>query len=390
MLSSLVIYILFIGVLFCFSDGYVRFTKDTTINCFSPYIILIFIIYVTLCTVRYDVGVDYASYLRQYLLASKFSNVDCLTTSEIGWNHFTWTLSHNHIHYTIYFGIIAFLQFFFVIKAFSHEKYLLPYLILAFFIQGYFIDFQNVLRQNIINAVFLYIVMRHRSIKFLHYTLIVVLCFFIHKSSVVLLLLFPLIKFNTKIVTKNKLCLTILIASCIIGYVSDLFTKISQSPIFLMLLSESDYSDYSDVNYLNFGTSKTIGLGFLLKFLVDCVLVYSSKSIFNSLSKNQKVLYSICFQLYFIGTCVHYLFPTSMIFGRPLLYLLIFNIPITSFFLYHVFNTKYKKWSFTKLIKIATIISLVLLFLVNHVVNPEGNKAEWDFYWNHEETQAYR
>lgn len=383
MLSSLIIYILFIGVLFCLSRGYIKYTKDTTINCLNPYVTLIFIIYVALCSVRYDVGVDYESYLIEFLSASKYSNADGLTTTEVGWNHFTWALSKNHIHYTIFFGIIAFLQFLFLIKSFSHEKYLLPYLIIAFFIQGYFIDFQNVLRQNIINVVFLYIVMRHRNIKFLHYAVIVALCFLIHKSSVVLLLLFPLIKYDTRIVTKHKLCLVILVVCCIIGYVCDLFAKISQSPIFLVLLSQTDYSVYTNEGYLNQGTSKTIGLGFLLKFLVDCVLVYSSKNVFNNVDKNQKVLYSICYQLFFIGTCARYLFPTSMILGRPLLYLLIFNIPIMTYYLYYVFNTKYHKWSIIKFINIVSVVSLVLLFLVNHVVNPEGNKAEWDFYWNH-------
>lgn len=364
-----------------FSYGYVKFYPDKSIHLLNPYIVVILILYVVVCAIRYNVGVDFETYLSEYLSARKFSNSSGLTTTEIGWNQFTWSLSRNNIHYTIYFGIIALLQFIFVLKAFSNNKKLLPYLIISFFIGGYFIDFQNVLRQNIVNAVFLYVVMKHRNIKFIKYLIIVALCFLIHKSSLVLILLYPLIKINSGVVSKTKLSISLLIICCLIGLVGDLFAKISQSPLFIAILSQSDYSVYSNEEYLTFGISKPIGIGFFLRFLVDCVLVVYSKKVYDFIGKKQS--YAIYYQLFLIGTCAHYLFPTSMIIGRPLLYLLIFNIPILTYYLYYALNQKYSKWNITKFINLTTISVLVLLFSINHIVKPDGYKAQWDFYWNH-------
>ena len=72
---------------------------------------------------RYDVGVDHLGYLYGYLEKIDVGKGEPLFQflSKTGW--------YLNLHYTVYFGIIAFIQVFFFFYAFKNERYLFPLLV---------------------------------------------------------------------------------------------------------------------------------------------------------------------------------------------------------------------------------------------------------------------
>lgn len=275
------------------------------------------------------------------------------------------------------------MQICFVIKAFKNKSYLLPALIIAFFLNSNFINFQNVLRQNVVMAIFLYIVMRKRNMNFLFLVAIVALCTLIHKSSFIILLLYPLYKVNLKITRYNGLLVSIFIICVVVGYLADIFSKLISSEFIIMQIATSDYSSYSSAEYLNMGTSKSIGLGFLLKVIFDGIVIWNCRRVHEFFNKDNG--YDIYFQIFYIGTCLHYLIPSSMVFGRPVLYLTIFSLPIVTYYIYYIKHTISYRVTPKNVINFMGLSMLILLFFANYFINAEGFKSEYHYFWENPE-----
>ena len=112
--------------------------------------------------IRYGVGVDFFSYLHNY-------NAYTTTTGhwgvskqfEIGFGLITEIIADLKAHYTIYFGVIAFLQLYFTLLAFKKEYKLYPYLVFSFMVSCYWLTYSNGLRQIMAMSIWIW------AIKFL-------------------------------------------------------------------------------------------------------------------------------------------------------------------------------------------------------------------------------
>lgn len=343
-------------------------------------VVILMLYYVLLCGLRFDVGVDYMAYLEEYFGVRHYLSYDA-DKFEPGWAWFTWILSRNGIHFTIYFGIIAFVQIFFLVGAFRNYPVLFPYMILALFLGGYFIGFQNVIRQNIVMCIFLFLVMRKHDASFLKYALVALACFLIHKSSIIILLCYFAIRyFKFNIERKVMLC-GIFLFCVLVGYKFDLFSIVASHIGVLQLISQVGYDGYLIGDNLSMGTDKTMGIGFFLRVAVDLMLVISGSKVYATLKHDSG--YPIWFRLFYVGTCLHYLFPTSRVLGRPILYLTFFTIPVlASYFYFLVCRVKSSSLAFY-IGHICTFVVLFLLFVINHIVSPIGNMAEYHFWWEY-------
>ena len=244
-------------------------------------VVMLILYYVFLCALRFDVGVDYMAYLEEYFGVRYYMSYDA-DKFEPGWAWFTWFLSRNDVHFTVYFGIIAFVQIFLLIGAFRDYPNLFPYMILALFLGGYFIGFQNVIRQNIVMCACLFLVMRKQDASFLKYVLIVLVCSLVHKSSIVMLLCFLTIRYFKFDIERRNVLGGIFLACVLIGYKFDLFSIVTSSIGVLQIISQSNYGGYLAGDTLAMGTDNSMGIGFFLRVVVDFVLIITGGKVFET------------------------------------------------------------------------------------------------------------
>ena len=316
-----------------------------------PLIIWMLLFYTLLCACRYNVGVDYLTYLDEYERYKIYSSYKGVNNFEPGWAWFSWILSNKDIPYTVYFGIIAFAQFCFLLIAFKKRPYLLPSVIFAFFIGHFFLDFQNVIRQNLVMSIFLILVMNKEDIGFIKSLIVLGLCFFIHKSVIVAILLLPLTYVSKVYKYEFKVAPLLSLLCIFIGLKYNIFSGIINNNIFVNTVSNSDYSYYLNDEFISLGLDKTIGVGFLLKCIIDLLLISSGNKMSRYYSHDDKFI--ICYRFFYVGKCLKYLIPTSMVLGRPLLYLTFFSLPILAYF-FHYFTNKYKGLSAYEKVKNVT------------------------------------
>ena len=342
--------------------------------------VVIFILYyVLLCGLRFDVGVDYMTYFSEYSAVKYYMSHESYQF-EPGWSWFTWILSRNDVHFTIYFSIIAFVQIFFLVGAFRDYPKLFPYMVLALFLGGYFIGFQNVIRQNIVMCVFLFLVMRKQDASFFRYVLVALACSFIHKSSIIMVLCYLVIRYFKFNIDRKVILCGLFLLCVLVGYKIDLFTIVTSNIGVLQFISGTSYDVYLHGDNLAMGTDKTMGIGYFLRVLVDLMLIYSGGKAYKTLGDNSG--YPIWFRLFYLGTCLHYLFPTSRVLGRPILYLTFFTIPVLASYFYFLV-CRVKRFPLLSIGHVFTFVVLFLLFVINHIISPVGNMAEYHFWWEY-------
>ena len=378
MLQSLFVYVIMIVSILGCAWLYTQVVSGTKVYVYHPCIFTIVIIYTFFCSVRYDVGVDYPAYLSMFKVSEYATTSQDISHTEPGWAYLTWLISSSHIHFAVYFGIIAYIQILLVISAFKKKAKILPIVILIFFLSGQFISFQNIIRQNIVAACFLYIAMQRYNIKFVFYVLFVLIACLIHKSALILLILYPFIKINRFYINAQWIYALIIVVCAIIGSRFNLLDVVFKNPIMVFILESNDYAYYLQDDNMNMGMGQSIGLGFMLRTVIDVIMVLN-KSYVNRLSADKR--YNIYFRLYFLGTSLSYLFPTSMLVNRPLMYMVIFILPIYSYYFYYVLNSKLTLTSLRKSCAVFCLVGLILLFVNSTFIDPEGNMCEYHFFW---------
>ena len=105
------------------------------------------LIFTVFCAIRYNVGVDYLSYLNEYnyvLLGSGFSR-----DFEPAFEAITKVLASSGCHFSIYFGIWSLLQIGILYYAMKNEKNIIPFLCFTLFCSGIFFMWMNGIRQSI-------------------------------------------------------------------------------------------------------------------------------------------------------------------------------------------------------------------------------------------------
>ena len=378
MIQSLLVYSIAVFILTALARQY-KNSGYTKIYFRHPLIIGILLFYTLLCAVRYNVGVDYPVYLHEYERYKLYTSYEGVNNFEPGWAWFSWLLSTEDVPYPIYFGIIAFFQFFFLLYAFRKRPYLLPGVIIAFFVGLFFLDFQNVIRQNLVMSVFLAIVMNKEDIGLAKCILLLGACYFIHRSVLIVILLIPFIYMSKPYKYEFVVAPFMLILCAFVGFKYDMFSIIINNASFIDTILNGPYAYYMNEENISLGMGKTMGVGFLIKCLADLLLISNGKKLFEYYHNDDKFI--ICYRFLYIGKCLSYLVPTSMVLGRPLLYLTFFYLPLLAYF-FHYLIIKYKSQSsIQKLTDTALVLSLCVLFFAAYFLTPEGYMSEFHFIW---------
>lgn len=368
------------GMLATLKGNVYTISKEGEINTKKSFwsfeIIFPLLLFAIIMGIRYDVGVDYFTYLYNYLHKNYTGKEEYLFffLSDVGW--------YFNFHYTIYFGVIAFLQVLFFFLAFKDERYLFPFLVFFLFANGGYSFWMNVIRQALAMCIWLYSLRYIEHKKFYKYLIFGLIAFLIHRSSIILLIFYPILRNGKDYFKSIPLQLVLVVFAFII---KDLFYSIIMQletiiNFYSSLLGEGLYDNYGLENMLdsvidNEGT----GIAYFFKILLNVmVILYSHK--LKKFYNNKKFV--IVYFFFFIGIIATYIFPLGAYsITRPFRYFFIFQTIMYAYLLYYFFKER-KHLNNLIMFWILLITFLGIFILSQYNADPYSHSL-YQFYFQH-------
>ena len=376
MLFSLFIYITLIAVMSHSFALYPKAYKNKDIKLSHPVILIPILLYTFIMGCRYGVGKDYFNYLELYEDVKYFEP----NWTEFLFSSYTYVLSINKVHFSFFFGIIAFIQIVFFVKAYKKFPKILPLAIIFYFVGSYYLGWNNVLRQNLVVAIFLNMIPLIEKRKMGLYYLGAFLCIGIHLSSILLFLIYPTLVFIEKHYKNNniKLMLTVYLAFVGMGLFVDIFSYLFNNEFLLLFLLDTDYSSYAmNEGLMTAQTGSALGLGYLLKVTNRILIILFSTRL---LMYYKSTFVKYAFWLCYIGFCLHALFTTSIVLQRTNLYFISIELIIVPFLWYYWLHKKTKYNKLNLLLFCFSFTSYFLMFMTE-IMKGKETTAEFHFFF---------
>ena len=329
------------------------------------YMVCAIALYSVVFGIRYGVGVDYFNYLDNYNSTGYWGVSEDF---EAGFNLLTELLASINAHYTVYFGVIAFLQLFFTFLALKDEYRLYPYLIFSFMIGAYWLSYSNCLRQVLAMSLWIW------AIKFIpekkvwqHYLAIAVACS-MHTSAVTLLLFYPIFRWKQEWFRNIKLELTLLALALGLMFLIPLQSLLKNFDVLIITAGYEAYLDSDYASHLN--DDITLGLGFVVSLAINILLIVFS----NKVKEFFKSKYlNIVYDLFVIGVIWKYIFINSMLFTRASYYFVFMIILVTAFTMYYA-RQKNKPLFYA-------LAALLVVLFFGTLRSGDDNTASYLFFW---------
>lgn len=382
MLESLLVYFLLYAIMaFC---GYIAASKEPlyigysgeyTLNrrFIQPEIIIMILAFAFVFGCRWGVGVDFFHYLNSYQYASG-------ERFEFLFKAIADFLRKVGFHYSVFFSVWAFLQITLFYYAFRHQRFLFP--LLAFFlIIGYgYMSWMNIIRQELAAVVFLVSLQYLDERKPWKYLLCVVIAYCFHRSSVLLIILYPLFLWKKDLFSRIHVQLVIYFIALILSlFFSERIIEMVERP-FVFFADYFGYDNYVyrflEVEEMNsraqFGTNTGYGIYItLFRTLPIVLLSRQMKKYYNS------SFFEIIYSLWFIRIITNFLFGDSIILNRPFAFLTNFRMIICAYFVYYCFKSNK---SFLQLFGFLYMM-LVFAMFIYIVSNGDINTSKFLFFW---------
>lgn len=307
MLQSLFVYPLLIIVMLYLS--YVGRAKESW-----KYMVYAFGVYALIFGMRFGVGVDYLSYKEVYeILGSHFGPTENVEKMEWGFRLLSQMLAMCGVHYTVYFGLIAFVQILITFLAFKDKPVIYPYIIFTFMVSCcMWLTYSNGLRQILVVSMWILAVRLAVEQKPWAYYALVFCGLPLHTSAALLLVMYPAIRFLPRDWFRSVTVQLVLLAGSLvmmkINIVQSLFGKLDT------LLQISGYEVYAKGSQADVvDASVSIGIGFVITLVMIVLMILSSKRMKDFFDSPLLTTY---YNLFFVGVLLKYIFISSNIFAR--------------------------------------------------------------------------
>lgn len=307
---------------------------------YSWEILLSLLVFSIVAGARYHTGYDHAMYLDQYLHLQETGDFS-RHNFEYGFEWISKFFAWCHLHYFFYFAFWALLQIGFLYFGLRHHKHLLCWVALGIMLGPYFVSWMNSVRQSVVVCVFVALIPLIRDRKFIPYAIIVVLCAFLHKSSLMLLPVFLICFIKIKDKSPSKWFLLGLLAVSVFVGSFPFWTKYFTN--FQWFIDLTGYSNYGNLDDPNVGgTMRMVGWGPLrVSVLLSNIAIIWFYPQLKSYFIDDNLL-PYFFILAFIGICLsNLLMNTTHFILRPVDYFLIFNLIMTAYILCYLFRSRY-------------------------------------------------
>lgn len=337
------------------------------------------LIFAIIFGMRYDVGVDYLNYLEGYLWREHVGKNDLLfdLLSIIGWKL--------NLHFVVYFSIIAFIQVFFFFYAFKDERYLFPFLVFFLFTNGDWIFWMNGIRQALALCIWVFSLKYIEEKKFLKYLFWCFVAFLFHKSAIILLIFYPILRVGRDYFKSIRFQLLLISAAFIFQVLfSGIIIKFEPVLVYYTNLLGGNYIGTYKIDSLmnSYVESTGTGLVYLFRIALNILIVLFSKKL--KLFYNSNRFNSIYF-FFIFGLITSYMFPVGYIsFTRPFRYFYIFQSIMYAHFLYYLYKTKLKyspKGKVHALIYYGLIIVFLGVFYLSQLTSNESTSTWYQFFF---------
>ncbi|WP_289225395.1 EpsG family protein [Bacteroides acidifaciens] len=282
---------------------------------------------------RYDVGVDWGNYMREFQGMNANDGLAAgLESSRMEWlyvmlMYFLKALGLPYYSIFICSSLICLTLYY---ASFSDKKWLLSWGVFALYTLDTFYLFLNIMRQCIAFFIILYGIKFIIHRKPLRYIICIIIAAGFHKTSYILLP-FYLFSYIRKPILTGALAVG--------AYV---FTWLGGMSLFNTLLNlvtpalEGEYSSYAQaINVLEM--EKGSGLGMLALHMIDILLIVYAAKCHNLYSKRWG--YDIFYNLFFCGVLIQNVAGMNMLLARLPLCLTSMRLIVTAFTLYLSFHS---------------------------------------------------
>lgn len=325
--------------------------------------------------VRWNVGVDYLAYLDNYLKIqySGYTNFE----KELGFDFLTNLLAGSGVHFSVYFGLLAFLQIFFIYKTFSNERYLFPFLGLMVLFGPEYLSWMNGMRQMLVATAFVWSIPFIRKRQFLNYFIFVAIASLFHKSATMLLIFYFI---PNKDYFKNRmLTLGLVVATLYLGNNNFWIDSLKNLGTLLDFIGYNKYSE-GIVTLIEEEQLRNIGPRRLVIILVALITIWFSPQLKERFAATNFLSY---YNLAVLGFLLYNLLGnTHHIFIRPIGYLTIFSVVTSSYLLAYLKEISTKGYLAFFLVFL-TCLAYMPLSIVTQ--NGKGSKdyTNYKFFWDY-------
>lgn len=341
---------------------------------FAPEIIILILAFSFVFGFRYGVGVDYFHYVRNYLSEEgrEFEAIFLFVSN---------LLSQNNVHYSFFFLIWAFIQISLIIYTFKDQRYILPYLAFFLIFGTFYLSMMNIIRQQVAACIFLASVQFIDKRKPLLFYLSVLISFFIHKSAVLLIVVYPILRYKSDWFRSIKWQLLFFAVAVFLSKNYDLVVSLIEIP-FKFAASAMGFSNYSLGVLTNailndrsqFGSNT--GFGIYTQFIRYLpIILYSRKmkEYYNS------SFFNMMYTMWFVSILTDFVFGSSIILTRPFVFVINQRFIMLAYFAHFCVVGK----SVLKKVIIAIIVLLHFLLFMNMMSNGVVNTTAFTFVWQH-------
>jgi hypothetical protein len=379
--QSIVLYSLLILTLVSFSKLYalqntIFSVTENRLNVSGSgfkYLVVIMLSFSIMMGIRYDVGTDYLAYQEGYIY-----NFD-VGKGEVIFNWIRELFNRLNLHYSIYFGFLAFLNISFFVLAFKRDAFILPLLLFFLIVNGDWLFWMNGIRQAIAMCIWIYALNFIERKKIWYYLFYCIVAIGFHKSAIILLPLYPLLKNGKDYFNNINWQLILLVGAFIVQYSFGSFL-IQIEPLiefYQSKLSGGVYN-YTMDRFTEEASTEVGGSGVAYYFrilLCIVIIVYSKK--LKQFYKSK--WFNIIYFLFFLGLLIQNIFPLgSIVITRPFRFFFIFKGIMFAYFVFYLLKSKSPNYY---LFGVSLIIVFVAIFYLN-IVNADENSHLWyRFYW---------
>lgn len=338
-------------------------------------VVFAMILFSVIFGMRYNVGVDHLSYLKDYEELKLYHISD--QRYELGYVFVANLFASLSLHYSIFFTFLAYIQIFFLFLAFRNYRDVLPFVAMTLILGCVFLTLMNGMRQQIAFCIFIFSIEYIRSKKLIIYLMLIFLAVLFHKTALLLLPIYFLFQIKGFHFNNIKVQLILLILALIILYINvfeDLFNSLD---VLINLFGYDKYIDLIDKNdsLLN-SLDRDRGVGFYIILMIDVILIANSN---NVKFYFKDTIFPIIYDLYFFGVVYGYITNGSNLLSRPNDYFFGFKFIVAAFSLLYYFRRKDSGKRDKALFYI--LLGLYVLTFAGVMFRMKENTAFFTFFW---------
>lgn len=380
MFQSFFVYITFGLILFVLGRlSEIRQKQNKLKNNTTPFwvwdVVLAFLVFAVISGIRWNVGVDHQTYLANFLNIQRGGH--SLFDKEIGFELLTSLIAKSGIHFSYYFGLLAFLQMFFIYRAFKDQRYLYPFLGIIIIFGPEYLSWMNGIRQMLVATVFVFSIQFIQKRQLLKYAITILLASLMHKSALILLVFYFI---PQKDYFKNRILVFSLVgASLVLGSMNFWIDNLKEVSSLLSFLGYDWYSE-NIVGLIEDEEIRNIGPRRLSMILISLAAIWYSPKLKKRFENTYFLTY---YNIAIIGFLLYNLLAnTHHGFLRPITYLTIFSIPTTAYLLVYL-KSHFAKISLAFFMVLIIALSYLPMSIIADYGKGKQDYSNYKFYWYH-------